>query len=182
MNIEYIIAKIMSKIRRNHQVMIQYYRRKGIQIGENCLICSNIVTKEPRLISIGSNVTISTNVTFVTHDNCIKLIFPEKSDLFGCIRIGNNCFIGENSTILYGCNIGDNVIVAAGSVVANSFNKKNIVIGGNPARIIGSWQQLADKYETKAVLRSDVELVDDSNNSFLIRRREKEENINEKQC
>ena len=47
------------------------------------------MTREPYLINIGNNVTVSTNVTFVTHDNSIKLLYPEKSDVFGKIVIGN---------------------------------------------------------------------------------------------
>lgn len=35
----------------------------------------------------------------------------------GEIKIGNNVFIGSNCTILYDVNIGDNVIIGAGSLV-----------------------------------------------------------------
>lgn len=83
------------------------------------------MTREPYLINIGNNVTVSTNVTFVTHDNSIKLLYPEKSDVFGKIVIGNNCFVGENVTILYGVTLADNIIVAAGSVVTKSFSKSD---------------------------------------------------------
>lgn len=96
------------------------------------------MTREPYLINIGNNVTVSTNVTFVTHDNSIKLLYPEKSDVFGKIVIGNNCFVGENVTILYGVTLADNIIVAAGSVVTKSFSNSNIIIGGNPAHIINT--------------------------------------------
>jgi len=51
------------------------------------------------------------------------------------IRIGKKCWIGANAIILPSVELGDNVIVAAGSVVNKSF-PDNIVIGGNPARVI----------------------------------------------
>lgn len=168
MKIKYYVFKVLSKLLNDHQYMIRYYRSKGCKIGDHCLICSNIITPESQLISIGNNVTVSTNVAFVTHDNSIKLVLPEKSDLFGCIKIGNNCFIGENSTILYGCSLGDNIIVAAGSVVTKSWSEKNIIIGGNPAHKIGDWNSLRSKYQEKAVNRKDVNI--DMTSSFLVKR------------
>lgn len=170
MDLLYIIYKIKSKIFGCHEIIIDYYRRRGIKIGNNCLICSNIITKEPKLIKIGSNVTISTNVRFVTHDNSIKLVLPDKSDLFGTISIGDNCFIGENTLILYGCKIGNNVIIAAGSVVTKSWSEENIIIGGNPAHKIGDWDTFRRKSKDYAVLRNDVILEDNPNNTFLIER------------
>ena len=59
--------------------------------------------------------------------------------------IGDNCFIGAKSTILYGVELADNIIVAAGSVVTKSFKNKNVIIAGNPARVINDW----DNYSTK---------------------------------
>ena len=88
----------------------------GVKIGKNCMICSSLLTKEPYLIEIGNNTTVSTNVSFVTHDNSAKLIFGAQGDLFGRIVVGDNCFIGANTTILYGVELADNIIVAAGSV------------------------------------------------------------------
>ena len=49
--------------------------------------------------------------------------------------IGNDCWIGGHATILPGVHLGNNVIVAAGAVVTRSFGD-DVIIGGNPARII----------------------------------------------
>ena len=70
------------------------------------------MTSEPYLVRIGENVTISGNVTFVTHDNSISKISPQYVNLFGYISIGDNCFLGQNSTIMYGCTLANNIIVA----------------------------------------------------------------------
>ncbi len=51
------------------------------------------------------------------------------------IKIGDNAWFGGNVTILPGVTLGDNVVVAAGAVVTKSFGD-NVVLGGNPARII----------------------------------------------
>ena len=60
------------------------------------------------------------------------------------IEIMNNVFIGCNSTILGGVTIGNNVVVAAGSVVTHDV-PDNSVVAGNPARVIETF----DDYITK---------------------------------
>lgn len=69
----------------------------------------------------------------------------EVTDIFGAINIGDNCFIGANTVILPGVTLVDNIIVAAGSVVTKSFYENNIIIGGNPARKITTWEASLEK-------------------------------------
>lgn len=98
------------------------------------------MTTEPYLIRLGNNVTISGNVVFVTHDNSLSKVSSEYVNLFGYITVGDNCFLGQNTTIMYGCTLANNIIVASGSVVCNSFPEENIIIAGNPARKVGTWE------------------------------------------
>jgi len=51
------------------------------------------------------------------------------------IRIGKDCWLGANAIILPGVELGDRVIVGAGTVVTKSF-PSNCIIMGVPARII----------------------------------------------
>lgn len=51
------------------------------------------------------------------------------------IIIGENCWIGAKATILDGTRIGNNCIVAAGTVVRGEF-PDNCIIGGIPAKIL----------------------------------------------
>ena len=53
----------------------------------------------------------------------------------GSVIIGNDVWIGLNTTILSGVTIGDGAIVAAGSIVTKNVDPYAIV-GGNPAKVI----------------------------------------------
>ena len=155
--ISYLIAKVKYKLLNNNkEVVSDYFRRSGMKVGKRCNICCNIMTSEPYLVSLGNDVTISGNVTFVTHDNSIAKISPEYANIFGPIEIGNNCFLGQNSTILYGCTLADNIIVAAGSVVCSSFSESNIIIGGNPAKMIGNWEKFSEKGKDFSMKRTEA--------------------------
>ncbi|GGB60482.1 acyltransferase [Shewanella inventionis] len=52
------------------------------------------------------------------------------------IFIGNNVWIGWNCTILKGVEIGENSIVAAGSVVTSGKYPSNCIIAGNPSKVV----------------------------------------------
>lgn len=120
------------------QWRVERAKEMGAKVGKNCRFYSLNFFSEPYLIEIGDNVIISGDVNFVTHDGGIYLFKEEKKDLFGNfgrIRIGNNCFIGIGSTILPNVEIGDNSIVGAGAVVANSFPEDS-VIAGNPGKAV----------------------------------------------
>ena len=146
----YILYKVLSKLFGN-KMIVKYYRKLGIVIGDNTHVFSRIITSEPYLISIGNNTTISTNVTLLTHDSSIGPIVGRdvSSDLVGKISIGDNCFIGDGAIIMYGVSICDKVIVAAGSVVTKNINKEGVIVGGNPARIIGDIDSFMAKNEKK---------------------------------
>lgn len=62
----------------------------------------------------------------------------------GCIEIGNNGFIEADVKILYDVKIGDNVIIAAGTLV-NKDVPSNSVWGGVPGHLIGSFDDYLSK-------------------------------------
>ncbi|MDO5151509.1 MAG: DapH/DapD/GlmU-related protein [Oscillospiraceae bacterium] len=129
------------------------------------------MTSEPYLVEIGNNVTISGDVRFVTHDNSICKIDKNCTNVFGRIQIGDNCFIGQRSTILYGVELTDNIIVAAGSVVVDSFATGGIIIGGNPARVISTWDSFYEKAKPYALSRDAVRNLVDGDQDMFIKRK-----------
>lgn len=133
------------------ELEVQRFRDKGVKIGENMRAFSPPTSAEPYLLEFGNNITISSGVKFTTHDNSAIKVIPNSTDLFGRIKIGDNCFIGQNSLILPGVEIADNTIVAAGSVVTKSFKKEGKIIGGNPAKVIGNIEEYVEKYSYYAL-------------------------------
>lgn len=149
--LHYAIAVIVSKItRKGNEYIVNKLRSSGIKIGKNTHVFSNIITSEPYLIEIGENCTISTDVAFITHDASVGAFLGRNnfSDLCGKIIIGNQCFVGNNSILLYGVHLPDKTLVAAGSVVTKSCSEPGCILGGNPAKVIGRVDNYLQKNES----------------------------------
>lgn len=86
----------------------------------------------------------------LTHDNSISKACPDLTDIFGPIKIGNNCFIGAHTLILPGVTIGNNCIVGAGSVVTKSVPDSSVV-AGNPAKYITSFEEFKEKNSPRGI-------------------------------
>lgn len=117
-----------------------------MNIGEECFIFSDkIETAEPYLVSLGNHVTIASDVMFTTHDASANFCLEGVSDIYGRINIGNYVFIGMGTIIIPSVTIADHCIIAAESVITKSFYEQGKVIGGNPAKVIGSVEELKEK-------------------------------------
>lgn len=128
-----MILEISSKEKK-----VNYLRKKGIKIGQDCEIRTLHFSTEPYLIEIGNKVRIASGTQFITHDGSIMCFSDElKGGLFGKIKIGNNVFIGLNCIILLNTTIGDNCIVGAGSVVRGQFPENSVIIE-NPAKVVSN--------------------------------------------
>lgn len=90
----------------------------GIEIGDYCLISPNVSI-------IGSNYI---------YDQ-IDVPFCEQGHTSKGIKIGRNVWIGSNSSILDGAELGDNVIVTPNTVVSQKV-APNTIVQGNPAKVI----------------------------------------------
>ena len=122
-----------------------YLRKHSVfaSMGEGCTFMDRKVPLYPKLISIGNNVHLASNVMLVTHDITHIMLnraagthtFREK---LGCIRIKDNVFVGSGSVVLYDVQIGKNVIIGAGSIVTKDI-PDNSVVAGVPAKVIGSF-------------------------------------------
>jgi acetyltransferase-like isoleucine patch superfamily enzyme len=119
--------------------------KRGIKIGKGTAFYGNVTVdcSRPCLLEIGEYCKITSGTIILTHDYSRSVLRRVYGNIVGEARktiIGNNVFIGMNSIILMGAEIGDNVIVGAGSTVCGKI-PSNVVIGGNPAKIIRTLEE-----------------------------------------
>jgi len=145
-----IILKIEDVLRRlRDKAYIEVCKSRGLKVGKDVIfIEAPKFGSEPYLIEIGDRTKITANCTFINHDGAMYVIrFMEKfvdARNFGRIKIGKNCFIGNNCTILPGVEMGDNCILGAGSVL-NSSTLPNSVYAGVPAKYICTIEEYGEK-------------------------------------
>ena len=85
---------------------------------------------------IGDNCMLAPGVHIYTATHPIDPVARNSgAELGKPVTIGNNVWIGGRAVINPGVTIGDNVVVASGAVVTKDV-PNNVVVGGNPARII----------------------------------------------
>ena len=151
MGIKKFVKRILLPNTYNSQAYKQYLRKHGVIIGEHTEIYApNNVTidiRKPGLIRIGDYCSITKDVTILAHDYSISVVRKQYGQFVGGslpVTIGDNCFIGVKSTILMGTTIGNNCIIGCNSVVKGVF-PDNVVIAGNPAKIICSIEEYYEK-------------------------------------
>lgn len=117
-------------------------------VGKNFFFQPRVIPSDPELIKFHNNVIVTSNVTFVTHDVFhLGLNYLNQGEFLynnGCIEVMDNVFIGCNSTILSNIKIGPNVVIGAGSVVTKDV-PPNSVVAGNPAKVIGTFEDYVSK-------------------------------------
>ncbi|EKB51326.1 serine O-acetyltransferase [Cecembia lonarensis] len=102
----------------------------GIDIPDTVKIGKNFRVYHGMGLVIHENTVIGEHVT-LRHNTTIGL----KKENGKAPLIGNNVDIGANAVIIGEIKIGDNSIVAAGSVVISDI-PSNVIVAGNPARIV----------------------------------------------
>lgn len=111
-------------------------KSSNISIGDNCYFNHNCSLTVMDTIEIGNECMFGNNVVIVDHNHLI-----ENNKISGTkyekakVKIGNNVWVGANSVILQGVNIGDNSVVAAGAIVTKNIPSGEIW-GGVPAKKI----------------------------------------------
>lgn len=108
----------------------------SITIGDNCRINGASIHAEKN-ITIGNNCVLASGI-HIMDSNGHQVSSMNRTvgrDTPIPIMIGNNVWVGVNSIILKGTIIGDNCVIAAGSVVKGTF-QENSIIAGNPAMVV----------------------------------------------
>ncbi len=108
----------------------------NIHVGDNFYANFGCVILDVAEVKFGKNCLLAPQVGIYTATHPLDPI--ERNSGLECaksITIGDNCWIGGHAVINPGVTLGDNVVVASGAVVTKSFGN-NVVIGGNPAKVL----------------------------------------------
>lgn len=108
----------------------------NIEVGDNFYSNHNLVILDVSKVVMGKNVFIGPNVGIYTAGHPIDAKIRATGLEFGKpVYIGNDVWIGGNVVILPGVNIGDNVVIGAGSVIVKDI-PSNCVAVGNPCKVV----------------------------------------------
>jgi acetyltransferase-like isoleucine patch superfamily enzyme len=110
---------------------------ENIRIGRNVFINQNCTLYDLGGIDIGDDVMIGPNVSLITSSHPIEPSRRRDEVIAKPIVIGKSAWIAANVTIIGGVTVGENAVVAAGSVVTKDVPADTLV-AGNPARVIRS--------------------------------------------
>lgn len=144
-----IIKEILYRLRGEYTT--EKLVKMGLKVGKNFSRLHGVILDPSHcwLLTIGDNVTIAPRVHILCHDASTKTFLNYTK--IGRVTIGDNVFIGAESVILPNVKVGNNVVIAANSTVTKDI-PDNVVVGGNPARIICTM----DEYLKKQRARMDV--------------------------
>lgn len=96
------------------------------------------VTEPYSKIEIGEDCMFAYDIDVRTGDShsiiCSKT--SQRTNWAQNIKIGNHVWVAAHCIILKGANIADNSVVATGSVVTKPISEENVIIAGNPARVV----------------------------------------------
>ena len=154
--------RLLCKIKKHLQCRTakgyeQWLRESGVVIGKNLRLFNHksirFDTTTPGLITVGDDVSITADVSILTHDFCSSVFRQKYNDYLpgrSKVVIGNNVYIGQKAMILRGVTIGDNVIIGAGAIVTKDIPSDSVV-AGIPARVVCTLDEYYQKRKAKAV-------------------------------
>lgn len=126
-------------------IRVQIARLKGYDIHSSVILERHLYLDRlyPQGIHIRENCLIAAGVTILSHDHCKRV---DNQPLLADVYIGRNSFIAVKAIIMPGVKIGDEVVVGAGAVVTKDV-PSNVIVAGNPARIIRENIKMNEKAE-----------------------------------
>lgn len=109
---------------------------KHIEVGKNFYANYNCTILDVAKVKIGDNCMFAPNVSIFTAGHPVHPVSRNTMYEYGIeITIGDNVWIGGNTVVLPGVNIGSNTVIGAGSVVTKDIPDW-VIAAGNPCKVI----------------------------------------------
>lgn len=133
-----LIKKILGKTEQEINIEAPFYCDYGynIEVGENFYMNYHGVMLDGAKITFGHDVFIAPNCGFYTAGHPLDVEQRNQGLEYAYpITVGNNVWIGGNVVVLAGVTIGDDSVIAAGSVVTKSI-PSGVIAAGNPCKVM----------------------------------------------
>jgi tetrahydrodipicolinate N-acetyltransferase len=138
--------------------------REKVEIGERVIVMMGAVVNIGAIIGAGTMVDMNAVVgaRAIVGENChvgagavlAGVLEPPSAEP---VRIEDNVLIGANAVVLEGCRVGAGSVVAAGAVVTSDV-PANVVVAGQPARVI---KEVDAKTKDKTALLKELRRLND---------------------
>jgi acetyltransferase-like isoleucine patch superfamily enzyme len=127
------------KVDESFLLIPPFYTAGGdeIRVGRNVFVNQNCTFYDLGGLDIADDVMIGPNVSIITAGHPLEPSQRRAATIGTPIVIERNVWIAAGATIIGGLTVGENSVVAAGSVVTRDV-PPNTLVGGNPARVIRS--------------------------------------------
>lgn len=133
-----ILSQLLGSIKGSFRITSPFYCDYGkyISIGERFFSNYDCKIIDGAQVTFGDDVRIGPNCCFATANHALD---PEMRkagcQIYQSITVGNNVWFGAGVTVLPGVTIGDDSVIAAGSVVTRDI-PAGVLAAGNPCRVL----------------------------------------------
>lgn len=105
-------------------------------IGDNVKVNYNCIFICRKKIQIGEGTEFGPSVYVYDHDHDFRAGLKNNKFNEAPVVIGKNCWIGANTVILRGSELGDGCVVAAGSVISGKYEPNSVIIQKRTDKVI----------------------------------------------
>lgn len=118
------------RIRTRRRCRISVAEQGCIKIGDNVFFNVGCIIAAHNSVTIGEDTSFGPGVKVFDHDHDYSDLYGLKNGIYRTtpVQIGKNVWIGADTVILRGTEIGDNCVVGAGCVLKGKYPDNSIIL------------------------------------------------------